>query len=135
MVEEKEILQCWQCGASLVDVVLPFRRLECCPGCEAELHVCRMCRFYAPDLRDQCAEEMAEEVRNKESANFCDYFKPRPGAHQARAEDPRARTARAQLDDLFESPGDDATGPDVAGADAGDRVRQRLKDLFDDQGG
>lgn len=133
MMNEKEALQCWHCGAPLAGVMLPFRRLERCRDCEAELHVCRMCGFYAPNLRDQCTEEMAEEVRNKESANFCDYFKPCAGAYRARAEDPRARTARAQLDDLFGSA--DADGADAASADPGERARRRLNDLFEDQGG
>jgi hypothetical protein len=29
----------------------------------------------------QCRETVAEEVKDKERANFCDYFKPRAGAH------------------------------------------------------
>ena len=31
-----------------------------------------------------CREPIAEEVKDKERANFCDYFKPRPGAYSAR---------------------------------------------------
>ena len=132
MATKDETLQCWHCGASLAEVVLPFRRLERCGSCEAELHVCRMCLNYDANLRDSCAQEMAEEVRNKESANFCDYFTPRPGAHITRV-DPRARAARAQLSDLFGS-GDDPAGTDAPGsgeaADQGETARRRLNDLF-----
>ena len=37
---------CWKCGASLADLSLPFGRRDECRACRAELHVCRMCRFY-----------------------------------------------------------------------------------------
>lgn len=35
-----------------------------------------MCIFYSPDVARQCREDDAEEVKEKERANFCDYFKP-----------------------------------------------------------
>ena len=76
-------LVCWKCGASLADLALPLRRLEECAKCRAQLHVCRMCREYDPRVTGACREQNAEEVRNKEGANFCDFFRPRPGAHSA----------------------------------------------------
>ena len=76
-------LVCWKCGASLVDLALPLRRLEECAKCRAQLHVCRMWREYDPRVTGACREQNAEEVRNKEGANFCDFFRPRPGAHAA----------------------------------------------------
>jgi hypothetical protein len=69
-------LACYRCGASLESLTLPLSRRDLCPHCSVELHVCRMCRHYAPSLPDACNEEDAEEVRNKTSANFCDYFSP-----------------------------------------------------------
>ena len=74
-------LVCWKCGASLADLTLPLRRLEECPKCRAQLHVCRMCREYDTHVTGACREQGAEEVRNKEGANFCDFFHPRPGAY------------------------------------------------------
>jgi hypothetical protein len=76
MATKDETLQCWHCGASLAEVVLPFRRLERCGSCEAELHVCRMCLNYDPNLRDSCAEEMAEEVRNKATCSARATIRP-----------------------------------------------------------
>ena len=42
-----------------------------------------MCRSWDRARPKQCREDDAEEVRDKERANFCDWFKPRPGALDA----------------------------------------------------
>lgn len=93
-------LVCWKCGVSLETVILPFRRLEVCPECDAELHVCRMCKFFDPHVVEACSEDSAEEVRNKERANFCDYFVPAPGAYRLR-DSAASEASRAKLDALF----------------------------------
>jgi hypothetical protein len=74
-------LVCWKCGASLAVLTLPLRRLEECPACHAELHVCRMCVDYDTGVAKHCREPTAEEVSDKVHANFCDHFKPRPAAY------------------------------------------------------
>jgi hypothetical protein len=73
-------LVCWKCGASLSELTLPLRRLEECPRCRNELHVCRMCIDYDPRVAKQCREPTAEEVSDKVHANFCDHYKPRSAA-------------------------------------------------------
>jgi hypothetical protein len=93
-------LVCWRCGASLAELSLPLRRLDECPACRAELHVCRMCRSYDRAVAKKCREDDAEEVRGKEQANFCDYFRPRPEAFD-RALGEAERKARDQLSGLF----------------------------------
>lgn len=93
-------LVCWRCAASLAALSLPLRRLEECPACRAQLHVCRMCRSWDPHIQRKCRQEDAEEVRNKEQANFCDYFQPRPGAWDAAGAAAEA-AARDRLADLF----------------------------------
>jgi len=92
-------LQCWRCGASLADLRLPIGRTEECRECRSQLHVCRMCLYYDPRVPKQCREEGAEEVRIKDRANFCDWFKPRPGAFDAAgaAADQAARSAAEAL--------------------------------------
>jgi len=35
-----------------------------------------MCQFYDANVPRQCREDGAEEVIEKERANFCDWFKP-----------------------------------------------------------
>jgi hypothetical protein len=59
-----------------------------------------MCTRYAPRLPKGCVEEDAPDVRDKKSANFCDYFKPKPGAFDD-AEQQAAAAARSALDALF----------------------------------
>jgi hypothetical protein len=74
-------LVCWKCGLALAVLSLPLRRLDECPKCRAELHVCRMCVDYTTTVAKHCREPTAEEVRDKTSANFCDHFKPRANAY------------------------------------------------------
>ena len=93
-------LVCWKCGASLAALTLPLRRLDECPSCRAELHVCRMCVDYDTSVAKHCREPTAEEVREKGHANFCDFFKPRPGAYAA-PNTAEMEHARAELDRLF----------------------------------
>ena len=93
-------LVCWECGASLEALSLPLRRLEECPTCRAELHACKLCVDFDTRIAKQCREPTAEEVRDKEHANFCDHFKPRPGAHVPR-DGAVIDAARAELDRLF----------------------------------
>lgn len=95
-------LRCYRCGESLAELSLPLRRLEECPQCHAHLHVCRMCQRYAPRLPSGCTEQDALEVRDKASANFCDYFKPNPGAFDP-AQSAKADDALARAQSLFKS--------------------------------
>ena len=96
------ILACWKCGAALTDQPLPLSRLAECSECHSYLHVhvCRLCVSYDPRLTRRCREQDAEEVTDKERANFCAYFKPRPGAYRPGGE-ARTQAARAKLGDLF----------------------------------
>ena len=114
-------LLCWRCGASLGGLSLPLSRLDECPECVVYLHVCRLCQFYDPAVTKACKEDDAEEVRDKQAANFCDYFKPATDAFDASLSD-GDQAARQQLDSLF---GRDAD----AGADSG-ADRQAAEDLF-----
>lgn len=117
-------LYCWRCGAGLADQPLPLGRLDECPACHAQLHVCRMCRHYDTGKAKQCREPVAEPVQDKVRANFCDWFQPRAGSVPGRG-DGQATTAKAALEDLFGAGG----GGDGAG-EAADAARRGLEDLF-----
>jgi len=81
-----------------------------------------MCRWYDPRVTKQCREPVAEEVKNKQRANFCGYYEARESAYQER--DVRAEdAARSQLDALF-------GGGDGKAAPAPDAAREALEDLF-----
>ena len=93
-------LVCWKCGSSLAALSLPLRRLDECKQCRAELHVCKLCVDYDTRVAKHCREPIAEEVRDKTTANFCDYFKPRAGAYTA-PNTGEVDCARAELERLF----------------------------------
>jgi hypothetical protein len=93
-------LVCWKCGATLAALSLPLRRLDECPKCRAELHVCRLCTQYDTTVYQQCREPTVEEVRDKTRANFCDYFKPKANAWSGAA-GAASEKARSELDKLF----------------------------------
>ena len=59
-----------------------------------------MCVEYDTSYAKHCKEPIAEEVRKKDEANFCDFFKPKAGAYVAKDTAELAR-AKAALDDLF----------------------------------
>lgn len=82
-----------------------------------------MCAYYEPRVVEQCTEERAEEVRDKERANFCDYFKPQPGAYIIR-DTSKAQASKAKLDNLF---GADSEARDN---DDSDSARDALEELF-----
>lgn len=118
-------LVCWKCGASLEELSLPLLRLEECRHCHAELHVCKLCEWYSTAVAKHCREPIAEEVKDKERANFCDYFKPRPDAYSAVSLDAAAK-AKADLEAMF--------GGGAAQAEsqpsAADKARAELDALF-----
>jgi hypothetical protein len=93
-------LKCHRCGASLAALSLPLTRLDECPQCRAQLHVCRMCERFAPRLPKGCTEEDAPAVSDKKAANFCDYFRPSAKAYDGAAQSAE-QAARAALDALF----------------------------------
>jgi hypothetical protein len=86
-----------------------------------------LCEFYDPRVAKSCREPVAEEVQDKERANFCDYFQARPGAFVAR-DDSAAGRARTQLEALFG--GTAGAGSGSAARDAGSEARQKLEQLF-----
>lgn len=130
-------LDCWKCGAGLEEATLPIRRRDECPACGADLHVCRMCEFYDTSVAKSCREPVAEEVTDKERANFCDYFRAAPGAY-SHAGAAAGAAARAELDALFGIEGepksstvDSESLADRRRAEA-DEARKRLDELFGD---
>jgi hypothetical protein len=120
-------LVCWKCGESIVDLPMPLGRLAECKACHAELHVCRLCEFFDPHIADQCREPVADYVKEKERANFCDYFTPYPDAYVP-AKDDKSQAAKAELDALF---GIEMKEGDNKILNEADNTRRKLDQLFD----
>ena len=114
-------LVCWRCGASLKDIPKPFVRLAQCKTCAADLHVCRLCKFYNPKFFEKCDHELAEAAREVDVANFCQYFQPKADAYNPQ-ERSRADAAMAKLNALFGESIDD-NGKEVVAKD-------KFNDLF-----
>lgn len=133
MASRNITMQCWKCGATLKNLLLPFSRYEECSTCNADLHACISCKHYAPGLSDACSEDRADFVLDKEKANFCDFFKVNPRAY-TRKDDAAARAAKADLAELFgeEVEADAAEDPPSAEAD---RALAELRRLFGDDAG
>ncbi|MFC1602029.1 hypothetical protein ACFL3U_00515 [Pseudomonadota bacterium] len=125
-------LVCWKCGSNLSDIADSIDRNDVCQKCQAEVHVCKMCEFYDPHVSDSCREPIAESVNNKERANFCGYFKPKPSAYQPT--DSLAQSdALAHLNALFgesdKTESQDSTQEEDKLSD-NERAQQKLNDLF-----
>ena len=90
---------CWKCGASLAELSLPLSRTDECRACRAELHVCRLCRFYDTSKAKSCSEPVADEVNDKTRANFCGYFEAAGGRFKPRGG--ATDEARTALESLF----------------------------------
>ncbi len=117
-------LVCWKCGNSLAELSLPLRRLDECRQCTAELHVCKLCEWYSTAVAKHCRETIAEEVKDKERANFCDYFKPKQDAYCAVSLDAAAK-AKADLEAMF-----GGGAPKAAEPSAAEKARAELEALF-----
>lgn len=125
------LLNCWHCGTSLAELPLPIGRREECPHCSSSLHVCRMCEFFERNASKMCREPMADEVTDKEQANFCDYYRPRAGL--TAAADAEAATARARLEKLFGGvPSHDRPPVSKLPSSEKETHRRKLDALFDE---
>jgi hypothetical protein len=106
----KPELRCYRCGSPLASLSLPLARLDLCPACGVELHVCRMCSHYAPSKPDACDVEDAVPVHHKATANFCDWFSLNYHAFDGREQQAES-DARQKLSALF---GANETGGNAA---------------------
>ncbi len=93
-------MRCFACNAEIPLATgerVGFR--DECPGCGADVHVCRNCGFHDPSAYNECREPSAERVDDRERANRCDYFRPGGGGGGARAA--AQQKARHDLERLF----------------------------------
>jgi hypothetical protein len=91
------MLQCWHCGAEWPESHKPGRGDEC-PSCNAALRCCYQCEFYDPAAANECRENQADPVQEKDRANFCDWFRPDPTPTVRKD---RAQSSRNKAEDLW----------------------------------
>lgn len=121
-------LNCWRCGNDVSYEILPLSRRAECAACKADLHVCKMCKFFRHKQQDYCAEERADIPSSPERANFCDYFAISQHAYRG-AENFKAQAARLELAALF---GIQPNSKDELKQQAtdSDKARSELEKLF-----
>ena len=135
MMANPDTLVCFKCGTHLRDLPLPPGRTSQCPQCRADLHVCRMCRFYDTRYTSDCSHQRADKVLDKTRVNFCSHFRVRhraydPGGDQAKPEH------RAALEALFSTQTGQRPegGPAMTEAERSEArkasARKSLEDLF-----
>ena len=106
------------------ELLSPLLRHEECSHCRAQLHVCRMCVYFDIRAPQQCREPVADNVSDKQRANFCGYFQINPQAFAG----PSDRAADSQkLDALF---GDGTSGETAEASTSEDELGQQLDQLF-----
>ena len=98
----RDMANCFRCGG-LLDPAERVYRNTLCPHCSADVKVCVNCTFFDSTAHWQCRETIPEEVRDKERANFCDYFVLASGGDgsQIKREEEKKNEARRSFDSLF----------------------------------
>ncbi len=99
MIDHNKKYICWTCKHELAMEVKVQRRDEC-PACMADLHVCKNCRFWDPGYHNECRENAAYYIRDREKANFCMAFEFKSTSEEDAAE---ADDARAKLEAMFKN--------------------------------
>lgn len=92
---------CFSCNKELT-IGAEIGRREECPHCRADVHVCKNCHFYDRNAYNECRETQADVVREKDRANFCDYFQLSTGG---KSNGPSKEDLKAQAEALFKNLG------------------------------
>jgi len=111
---------CYKCGEELVFEV-KIQRLDTCPNCGAYLHCFYNCKYWNPNVHNECELDRSEFVRDGEAANFCTSFEFRPMEEENPEE---AESARQRLESLFGAP----SKPSIP--NSADDAKRRLEELF-----
>ncbi|MCH2534488.1 MAG: hypothetical protein MK008_08615 [Bdellovibrionales bacterium] len=90
---------CFKCSKPTPIVSTVGFRDECL-HCGEDLHVCKNCEFYDQTAYNECREPSADRVKEKERANFCEYFQPSQQSGSNGAEDSRKKLL-AEAEALF----------------------------------
>jgi len=124
LISKDPIHKCHKCGEELTFETKIGRR-DMCPNCHAYLHCCMNCEFWDLSVHNQCTENRAEFIRDREEGNFCLYFTFKDAEDVDGGE---AAQAKAKLEALFGGgPADAVKAPQTA-----DDAMEKLRKLFKD---
>jgi hypothetical protein len=94
------MIGCYKCGYILPPHTKIYRTTRC-PECDADLKVCLNCRFYDPSSHWECKETIQEQVKDKDRANFCDYFSPLENPGPRNENQQKKEEDRKKFNNLF----------------------------------
>jgi hypothetical protein len=83
---------CYFCGTELPHGERIYRT-TLCSNCGKPIKICLNCEFYDPTANYECREDIGEPVREKDTANFCEYFSARPANRKKPGEVKRTNAA------------------------------------------
>lgn len=67
--------KCWNCTSNLD--AFDYGRQDTCKKCGKDTRVCKNCIHHDRTSHNECRENQADRVLEKEKSNFCDYFSPK----------------------------------------------------------
>lgn len=67
-------MECWKCGAALPSEERKISFRAYCDTCQAALHCCRNCKYYAIGRPNDCAIPGTDYVADRTANNFCEEF-------------------------------------------------------------
>ncbi len=91
---------CFKCG-TIWTFNRPPGRAETCERCGADLRVCLNCISHDPKVAYQCSDRRAEEVADKDRANFCEFFEMAKREWTGTGTSSREDSAREKLKKLL----------------------------------
>ncbi len=95
---------CFKCGGEVVVIERRVGRRDECEHCGADLHCCFNCEFYDRSRHNECREPISDRVKDKDRANFCDFFKIKEQRATAPVVD-KAAEAKRKLEEMFKKKG------------------------------
>jgi hypothetical protein len=110
-VSKDPINKCYKCGEELVFETKIGRR-DMCPNCHAYLHCCKNCEFWDQNVHNQCTENRAEFIRDRDEDGT----------------ESEAAQAKAKLEALFGGAPAAATKAPQSTDDAMDKLKKLFKD-------
>ena len=90
-------MNCWKCFKVFGEGAKKIGFRDQCPFCDADLHVCLNCKYYAPGKPNDCAVPGTEWIKDRDQRHFCEEFAPK-GRSEA---DPKIDAAKAKARKLL----------------------------------